>query len=129
MLSPYGGTAWNSPSLVTKRLAGLCLSNHNKESRSMPTITVTFSVTSDELEALRMGKCDKPDPERMKHMLLAAARSNVRNLFARIDEARNEKRRWLADDNVAKLKALMLKRSTAKHKTNHADHSSQPEHN
>ena len=54
----------------------------------MPDIKLVIRVSNDELAALRLGQCDKPNPERVKHMLLAAARSNVRNIFARVDEAR-----------------------------------------
>jgi len=57
----------------------------------MPDIKLVIRVTNDELAALRLGQCDKPNPERVKHMLLAAARSNVRNIWARIDEARAAK--------------------------------------
>ena len=57
----------------------------------MPDIKLVIRVTNDELECLRLGQCDKPNPERVKQMLLAAARSNVRNVFARVDESRAAK--------------------------------------
>jgi len=63
-------------------------------------------VTNDELAALKLGQCDKPDPERVKHMLLSAARSNVRNVFARIDEARNEKFKAEAKLHAGKSKRV-----------------------
>jgi hypothetical protein len=37
------------------------------------TINVTFNVTDRQYELLVMGKCDKPNPERIKRMLLNEA--------------------------------------------------------
>lgn len=41
-------------------------------------INVTFNVTERQYELLVMGKCDKPNPERVKRLLLNEAARQVR---------------------------------------------------
>ena len=51
-------------------------------------INVTFSVTDDEYTLLAMGKCEAPNPARMKAMLLGEARRNVMNFIKDVTENR-----------------------------------------
>ena len=46
----------------------------------MKTINITFTVTDAEQELLRLGKCDKPHPQRIKMQLLVEAARNLRNM-------------------------------------------------
>ena len=43
----------------------------------MKAIDIHFTVTEGEYELLRLGKCDKPNPQRVKRMLLSQAISNL----------------------------------------------------
>jgi hypothetical protein len=47
----------------------------------MRTITINFTVTDFQFDVLRWGKCDKPNPERVKRMLLQEAAKNARWLI------------------------------------------------
>ena len=54
----------------------------------MPNINLVIRVTNDELEYLRWGRMDKPHPDKLKQLLMSTARSNVRAVESRINEAR-----------------------------------------
>lgn len=46
----------------------------------MKSIAINFTLTEGEFELLRLGKCDKPSPQRIKMQLLQEAARNLRNM-------------------------------------------------
>ena len=56
----------------------------------MKTINITFTVTDAEQELLRLGKCDKPSPQRIKMQLLVEAARNLRNMSETVVRAARE---------------------------------------
>jgi hypothetical protein len=82
----------------------------------MPTITITFDVSERELAYLRMGKCDKPNGQRIKAMLLAQAHSNLRHEGEYLRKAMSVK-------SEPKCAAVAAPKGRAK--PNHVDHSAQ----
>ena len=60
----------------------------------MKTININFTLTESEYELLRLGKCEKPNPQRIKWMLIQEASKNllwmsnsVKDAFRRKEQA------------------------------------------